>query len=138
MSVTERRDPRSCNRMDAETLIVHRRLEAWGRWNAEVIIGRRRHVIDRLMTFGAVGAGSAEPPISMPEEIDEVDQAIDALPTISRDRIRRYYLIWEPMHVTAHVLGLSVRDLQRRLRDDRFRIGAALDMQAARVQKNTK
>ncbi len=131
-AVMQERDARATNRMDPETLVVHRRLEAWGRWgkDSQVQGFASSSPIARMMEFGINGAGAGSPPITMPEAIAEIDWLLTTIPKNEERAIRRYYLCWEPIEVSARALHMSVRDLQRLLQKARFRIGVSLDLNA--------
>ncbi len=123
--VERERDPRSTNRMDPETRVIHGRLEAWARWSrdAEARGFSAGTAISRMMEMGINGAGAPTPPVEMPEAIAEIDEAVSALPAAEMKVIRRYYLRWEPTEVSAAALRISVRELQRLLWMARHRIG---------------
>ncbi len=130
-SVPEReRDPRAVNRMDPETRVIHRRLEAWARWSrdAEARGFSAGTAISRMMEMGINGAGAECPPVEMPEAIAEIDEAVSALPKPELKAIRRYYLRWEPTEVSAAALRIEVRELQRLLQLARKRISWTLTL----------
>jgi DNA-directed RNA polymerase specialized sigma24 family protein len=130
--MSRERDARVTSRMSPEDRLVHQRLEAWSRWSAEARHSTGLSPIARMMELGLVAAGADSAPVSMPEAIMEVETAVGTLPKVEERVIRRYYLHWEPTEITAKMLRMSIRDLQRLLKQARFRIGITLDLNARR------
>lgn len=128
----KQRDARAANRLDPETLIVHRRLEAWARWSREtsMVGGSGTSPIARMMEFGINGAGASSAPVEMPDSISEIESAVGTIPKQEERAIRRYYLHWEPVEVSAGAMRVTVRELQRLLQKARWRIGITLDLNA--------
>ncbi len=126
------RDQRGLSTMDPAARVIHRRLEAWARWNADTEARGlpSSATIARMMRYGVSGAVSGPVPVDMPEAIAEIDAVVSRLPPAETEAIRRYYLRWEPIEVSARALRLTVRDLQRLLQRARLRIQVILDYHA--------
>jgi hypothetical protein len=121
-------DGRRMNNMDAETKIVHLRLEAWGRWAKEhQAAWPASTVLARIIECGANGASqSGRPPTSMPEPIAQTDAAVARLHRLDQAIVVTYYARWEPIEVMAHRHNLGMRQFQNVLRRARWRLGAWL------------
>lgn len=129
MAVEIQRDPRTMNHMDAETKVVHARLEAWGKWarDAGLRAWPAETLLARVMEQGPMGAGQqGRPPISMPDEIATIDAAVTRLGDIDRRVVQTYYLRWEPLEIMARRHSLRARQFQNVLRRARWRIAIRL------------
>jgi DNA-directed RNA polymerase specialized sigma24 family protein len=126
MSVRIEHDGRALSRMDKESRFVHTRLEAWAQWAREFQEARAypsMSTVGRMMEYGALGASQeGRPPISMPDEIAEVDAAVARLCDMDNRAIKAYYLHWEPIENCAKRLNMNVRPFQSLLRRARWRM----------------
>jgi hypothetical protein len=128
------RDSRCMNHMDADTKLVHARLEEWGRWAKEGDIRAwpAATYLARWIEQGIDGAAQqGKPPISMPPSVAIVDAAVCKLGDIDKAVIRTYYLRWEPVEVMARRHHMRVRKFQNVLRRARWRILGFIDAREA-------
>lgn len=131
MGATMERDGRVMSNMDAESRLIHSRLESWARWARDFSEARAYpavSVVGRMMEYGALGASQqGRPPVSMPDEIAAVDAAVARLGDIDQRAIKAYYLHWEPIENCAKRLRMNVRPFQSLLRRARWRIAIILN-----------
>jgi hypothetical protein len=126
----QERDRRSLSHMDPDTLIVHARLERWGKetregftdgWPAVTLLGR---VIEQ----GAGGASQPGRPVStISESSQQVDACVARLWKRAQSCTRRYYQQWEPIEVMARKEGVGLTQFREILRRSRQLIGFWLD-----------
>lgn len=126
------RDRRTMNHMDAETKIVHARLEEWSRWAKDVGIAGypRQSLTEKAAQYGKLGIPQesnykGEP--MMPDHVAVVDSAIARLGDIDRRVVRTFYLHWEPTEVMARRCSMRKRQFESVLRRARWRICGFLD-----------
>lgn len=129
------RSTRAMNHMDAETKLVHARLEEWARWAKDNPIAGfpTRSITEKAAQYGRLGIPQesnyrAEP--MMPERVAVVDAAISRLNNEGKLVIRAYYLSWQPQSVMARSVKLSERAFRLALQRARWRITGFLDAQA--------
>jgi hypothetical protein len=129
------RSPRAMNHMDAETKLVHARLEEWAKWAKDKSIAGfpTQSLTEKAAQYGRLGIPQesnyrAEP--SMPERVAVVDAAISRLDPEGKLVIRAYYLTWQPQSVMARQVRLSERAFRLALQRARWRITGFLDAQA--------
>ena len=123
-------DARRMNRMDAQTKIVHARLERWGKWARDTGLRAWPEVtlLGRIIEEGAHGAQSTgRAPISMPDDIAIVDAAVCNLVDLDRRVVRKYYLEWAPPECMARQLRISVDVFQHTLKRGRWRVASFID-----------
>lgn len=116
---------RTMNHMDADTKVIHARLEAWGRWARDTGIRAwpERTILDRLSKEGVTGGvKGTKPPISMPDDIAAIDGAVARLNETDKKAIQTYYIRWEAIDVSARRCSMRVRQFQNVLRRARWRI----------------
>jgi hypothetical protein len=89
-----------------------------------------------MMRRGVSGAVAGPVPVDMPEAIAESDTMVSRLPPAEAQTIRRYYLHWKPIDVSARTLRMSARDLQRLLRRARLHIEVILVYHARQAKNN--
>jgi predicted DNA-binding transcriptional regulator AlpA len=127
--MAEKGDRRALSRMDAETKLIHHRLEAWADW--------ARHddprpwpastLMARTIEFGKYGVRSAgRPPTEMPDSVAHVDAAIAHLGEIDRRVVTTYYTRWAPQEVMARSINMRRNKFDAALRRARWRIWAFL------------
>lgn len=79
---------------------VHIRLEEWAKWaqsGLESISWPSVTLLGRMEEQGPTGASQqGSPPITIPDEIAQVDTAVARLEPIDKGVIRAYYLSWAP------------------------------------------
>jgi hypothetical protein len=82
---------------------VHVRLEQWAAWansGLESIGWPPSTLLGRMIDQGPTGAAQqGSPPITIPDEIAEVDSAVARLEPIDKGVISAYYLNWAPPEV---------------------------------------
>lgn len=121
-------DPRTSNRMDAETRYIHVRLEAWGRWarETETRAWPERSVLGRLIEEGP-GAGQAGRPSGyVHPSIAAIESAVIKLPAKEREAVREYYTRWAPPEVVARRVRMRMREFQSTLYRARVRVAGYL------------
>lgn len=133
-------DRRALSSMDADTKLVHLRLEAWGRWskdNPELRPYPVATLLHRIAEQGVSAAAQAGGGISMPEPIRITEIAVLQLPTDERQVITAYYLEWAPTEALANRLRMSEGRFNRLLKSGRQHVGwyAKGLEDAARLQK---
>ena len=126
------RDPRTMNRMDPATRLVHARLEEWGKWARDRGIQGypRQSLTEKAAQYGKLGIPQesnyrTEP--LMPEDISNVDSSVSRLMGVGQNCVKRYYTEWQPPEVMAQQEGLTLRRFQEILRRSRELIGLWLD-----------
>lgn len=127
------RDVRA-NRMDADTKLVHARLEEWGKWakGGEAHAWPSITYLGRWIEQGIDGAiQQGRPPVSMPQPVAVIDAAVSRLGAVDRAVIQTYYLRWEPIEIMARRHRMRVRQFQNVLRRARWRILGFIDAHAA-------
>jgi hypothetical protein len=128
MDDIQTRDKRRINHMDPETKQVHLRLEAWGAWakESEIRAWPSITILGRMMEQGSGAGQQGRPPISMPEEISQVDAAVCKLGDIDRRAVKLYYIKWAPIEIHARALKMRPRQFQNVLRRARWRLALVL------------
>jgi DNA-directed RNA polymerase specialized sigma24 family protein len=121
--------PRTMNRMDDETKLVHARLEQWGRWarNDGIRAWPPVTILGRVMEEGPHGSrATGKPPTALPDVIAHCDAAVSRLGPVDRRVIRKYYLEWAPIEAMAHSLHMREASFKAVLRRARWRISGYL------------
>lgn len=118
------------NRMDAETKIIHIRLEQWGAETRERIAGwPEKTLLGRLIEQGPMGAGQeGRPPVVLSEPAAHVDVCVARCCQIDQRALRLYYQGWMAMSELAEKLRMRERQAQNVLRRARWRVGAHLSV----------
>lgn len=123
-------DRRVMNSMDADTKLIHIRLEAWARWsksNPELREYPPESWLFKWSKYGTEGASQSGPPLSMPEAIEITERAINKLGEIDRTVLVRYYLSWQPLELLSRACKMREREFQNVLRRARFRVRCYVD-----------
>ncbi len=124
-----RDDKRVMNHMDAETKLVHIRLEAWGRWNRGGMPREWPEVsmMGRIAEYGPNGASQqSAPPVSMSDDMARLDAAVTRLGDIDKRAIRSYYFHDDAVETLARRMKMRPRQFQNVLRRARWRLAAFL------------
>lgn len=126
VSRSETRSNRALSHMDAETKVVHARLEAWANFVREPLNGwPRRTQLGRLID-GEIVRSLDRQPVSMPDEIAITDRAVAHLREIDRRVVETYYLTWAPVEIMARRLKMRSRQFENVLKRARWRLGGYL------------
>lgn len=107
VEVVVERDPRSMNHMDADTKLVHCRLEEWAgyvkRWaGAQGYPSESYYHKWALLKIAPNPGHEAE----LPERPAQVDFAVSRLGAIDKSVILRYYLHWRPVDIWKQLSGI--------------------------------
>ena len=119
-------DRRAMNHMDAETKLVHIRLEAWGNWNkgAEMKPYPEITLLGRVIEQGISGAAQgARPCISMPEQVQVTEMAVLRCPAVDQQVLREYYIKYAPVEIMARHCRMRIKQFQNVLKRARWRVG---------------
>jgi len=88
----------------------------------------RATLLAKMIDQQCRGAAQSQPPVSMPDEIAEVDRAVAALSQLMRGVILAHYLTYAPSEVKARALHLSRAHFWRLLKRAQRKVYFALEM----------
>lgn len=104
-------------------------LEEWARWAREGAAQMgwpRATLLARVMEQGFSGAAQPGPTPEMPEEVLRVERAVLALKDIERKVVRKHYLYWQPVEVSARHCHMSANRFRVLLHRARTQVAKAL------------
>jgi hypothetical protein len=102
------RSPRSMNNMDAETKLIHARLEEWSKATKRYMEARgypRESHYHKWALLGIAPNPGHEAPL--PDREAHVDTAVTKLGAIDRSVIWRFYMEWRPVKIWERIPGVA-------------------------------
>lgn len=108
LSAPNVRDPRAFNRMDAETKLIHARLEEWANETKRFMEARgypRESYYHKWAALGIAPNPGHEPEMS--QRAANVDGAVTKLGVIDKSVIWRYYMQWRPVGIWKQLSGIE-------------------------------
>ena len=117
-------DRRALSHMSPEVLLVHLRLEVWGRWAKDPNPGDwpERTILAKLIEEGPGASASTAKVPEIPPGIAETDRAVAHLAHDETLVIKTYYLHWAPMEILAKRARMPPRRFQAILSRARWRL----------------
>lgn len=85
-------------------------LEEWAKWchdGAAQLGWPRATLLARVIRWGFTGASQAGPLPEMPEDVLRVEQAVLRLKNIEQQVVKKHYLYWQPIEVSARHCHMS-------------------------------